>query len=136
MPPHRTATPRPHHAKATLPNQRVSATRRSHRENRAATCRRQCDAVFERDGNRCAYVDVRGGRCRETQRLAIHHHEPFARGGSTTPENLSLYCAAHNTLVAESDFGREFSLEKRDSHTDFTERTLARATSQLNSPSR
>ena len=93
-------------------------------------------AVFERDGNRCAYVDERGVRCRETQRLEIHHHEPFARGGRMTAENLSLHCAAHNALVAERDFGREFSLEKRESHAHFTERTLAKATCHLDSANR
>ena len=51
-----------------------------------------------------------------------------------TPENLSLYCAAHNALAAERDFGREFSLEQRDCHAHLTERTLARATCQLHRP--
>jgi hypothetical protein len=85
-------------------------------------------AVFERDGNRCTYVDERGVRCHETQRLELHHHEPFARGGAMTTDNLSLYCAAHNALAAEEDFGREFSVLKRKSQAHFTERTLARAT--------
>jgi hypothetical protein len=45
-----------------------------------------------------------------------------------TTDNLSLYCAAHNALAAEEDFGREFSVLKRKSQAHFTERTLARAT--------
>jgi len=76
-------------------------------------------AVFERDQNRCTYVDARGERCRETSRLELHHHEPFARGGPATPENLSLYCAAHNALAEEQDFG--FAVAKRE-HGHLTER--------------
>jgi hypothetical protein len=80
-------------------------------------------AVFERDGNRCAYVDSRGERCRETSRLEFHHHEPFARGGPTTFDNLLVYCATHNPLAAEDDFGRERASEPRD-HRYVTERNL------------
>jgi hypothetical protein len=83
-------------------------------------------AVFERDGNRCAYVDSRGERCRETSRLEFHHHEPFARGGPAMLDNLSLYCTAHNALAAEQDFGREQANEKRDDRY-FTERTVSGA---------
>jgi|SRR5688572_23212858 len=84
-------------------------------------------SVFERDENRCAFVDARGVRCRETQRLELHHHEPFARGGPSTAENLSLYCSAHNSLAAEQDFGREFSRAEREQGSYFTERTLSLA---------
>jgi hypothetical protein len=84
-------------------------------------------SVFERDENRCAFVDSRGVRCRETQRLELHHHEPFARGGPSTAENLSLYCSAHNALAAEQDFGREFSRTEREQGSYFTERTLSLA---------
>ena len=72
-------------------------------------------------------VDARGVRCRETERLELHHHEPFARGGPPTVENLSPYCSAHNALAAEQDFGRAFSLAKREERPYFTERTLSRA---------
>jgi hypothetical protein len=84
-------------------------------------------SVFERDENRCAFVDARGVRCRETQRLELHHHEPFARGGPSTAENLSLYCSAHNALAAEQDFGRTSFISKREERAHFTERMLARA---------
>jgi hypothetical protein len=101
---------------SSLPRQRVrtipAAVRRS---------------VLERDENRCAFVDARGVRCRETQRLELHHHEPFARGGPSTAENLSLYCSAHNALAAEQDFGRAFSRAKRDHGSYFTERKLSLA---------
>ena len=65
-------------------------------------------AVRERDGGRCAYVDERGQRCRETALLELHHEVPFARGGPATVENLRLRCRAHNALAAERDFGRDF----------------------------
>ncbi len=63
-------------------------------------------AVFERDGQRCTYVDAAGRRCAATRRLEFHHVQPFALGGEHTPENLTLRCAAHNALAAEQDFGR------------------------------
>jgi 5-methylcytosine-specific restriction endonuclease McrA len=71
-------------------------------------------AVFERDQGRCAYVDERGERCRETSRLQIHHLEAFAKGGRHELSKLSLRCEAHNTLAAEDDFGREYIDRKRD----------------------
>jgi hypothetical protein len=70
-------------------------------------------AVFERDGARCAYVDDRGERCRETARLEFHHHQPFALGGTHDATNLSLRCAQHNALAAEQDFGRDLAIAKR-----------------------
>jgi hypothetical protein len=63
--------------------------------------------VFERDGNRCTYVDANGTRCRETHRLEFHHLKPFAAGGDHGAANVTLRCAAHNALAAEEDFGRE-----------------------------
>jgi 5-methylcytosine-specific restriction endonuclease McrA len=64
-------------------------------------------AVWQRDENRCAYVDCRGHRCRETRRLEVHHRHAYALGGPATLENLELRCASHNLLAAEEDFGRE-----------------------------
>jgi 5-methylcytosine-specific restriction endonuclease McrA len=69
-------------------------------------------AVAERDRECCAYVDDEGRRCRETSALELHHLTPHARGGPPTEANLSLRCRAHNRLAAESDFGREFIIEK------------------------
>jgi 5-methylcytosine-specific restriction endonuclease McrA len=64
-------------------------------------------AVWQRDGGRCAYVDERGTRCRETAGLEFHHLEAHALGGPTSEPNLSLRCRAHNALAAEHDFGRQ-----------------------------
>ncbi len=69
-------------------------------------------AVRERDGARCSYVDARGKRCRETAFLELHHEQPFARGGPTSADNLTLRCRAHNALAAEEDFGRDFMQER------------------------
>ena len=63
--------------------------------------------VWARDKGRCAYVDSRGCRCRETSRLELHHRHPYARGGPPTLNNLELRCRAHNLLAAEVDFGRQ-----------------------------
>jgi hypothetical protein len=87
-------------------------------------------AVFERDGNRCAYVDERGERCREISRLEFHHHEAFACGGPATLDNLSLYCAAHNALAAEQDFGSEIATTERE-HLHFTERMISQTDAPL-----
>jgi 5-methylcytosine-specific restriction endonuclease McrA len=63
--------------------------------------------VWDRDHARCAYLDDRGERCRETSGLEIHHRHAYSLGGPATLENLELRCRAHNTLAAEQDFGRE-----------------------------
>jgi hypothetical protein len=70
-------------------------------------------SVFERDGDRCSYVDGTGARCAETHRLEFHHLIPFAAGGEHTASNLTLRCAAHNALAAEEDFGRAFMQSKQ-----------------------
>jgi hypothetical protein len=70
--------------------------------------------VFQRDGGRCTYVDLRGERCCETRFLELHHLEPFAKGGASVASNLTLRCAAHNALAAEQDFGSEIIAAKRD----------------------
>ena len=63
-------------------------------------------AVHERDGNRCRYVDTRGRRCSERDRLEYHHRHPFGVGGDHGPQNILLMCHAHNQYLAEHDYGR------------------------------
>ena len=63
--------------------------------------------VYERDGGRCAYRDRYGRRCAKRHDLEFHHKHPFARGGDHSPANLTLMCRAHNTLVAEQDYGED-----------------------------
>jgi hypothetical protein len=68
--------------------------------------------VFARDGGQCAFVSPEGQRCSAREFLEVHHHEPFARGGKATVENLRLSCRAHNQFLAELDYGRGYMLEK------------------------
>jgi hypothetical protein len=71
-------------------------------------------AVWERDGERCTYVDAMGRRCREMGALELDHVQPHARGGTASVENLRLRCRAHNALTAEQEFGRDFVKRQRD----------------------
>jgi hypothetical protein len=68
--------------------------------------------VFARDGGQCAFVSPEGRRCSAREFLEVHHHEPFARGGKATVENLRLSCRAHNQFLAELDYGRGYMLQK------------------------
>jgi hypothetical protein len=61
--------------------------------------------VFERDEGCCTFVGVNGKRCRSTYQLQFHHKIPFARGGASTAENLTLLCSRHNRYQAYEDYG-------------------------------
>jgi 5-methylcytosine-specific restriction endonuclease McrA len=63
--------------------------------------------VFKRDGGQCTYRDKNGRRCTKRHDLEFHHKNPFGKGGEHSPENLALMCKAHNTLLAEQDYGKE-----------------------------
>lgn len=72
--------------------------------------------VWQKAQGKCTYRDPRtGNHCHSTFRLQIEHKTPFAQGGSHSPENLTLFCAAHNLRAAEklgllgSSFHREMS---------------------------
>ena len=68
------------------------------------------EAVFDRDGGRCTFVDQATGRrcsCTDPGKLEYHHRTPFARGSDHDPDRLTLRCTAHNQYQAELDFGRE-----------------------------
>jgi len=62
-------------------------------------------AVYERDGDRCRFVDEHGRRCAERSRLEFHHRHPFGIGGDHSPDNLGLLCSTHNRHMAEVDYG-------------------------------
>jgi hypothetical protein len=64
-------------------------------------------AVWERDGGQCAYVGRHGRRCRERGFLEFHHLRPFAAGGASTTDNVSLRCRQHNAYGADVFFGEE-----------------------------
>jgi hypothetical protein len=62
-------------------------------------------AVVARDGLRCTWTSEDGERCTGTGWLQLDHGQPFAKGGSSTPQNVRVLCAAHNRLAAELEFG-------------------------------
>lgn len=82
---------------------------RAPRRRGAAAVRRE---VRDRDGNQCTFMDEFGRRCPETRLLELHHKFAHGLGGDSQADNLTVYCAAHNALAAEHDFGRK-SIEAR-----------------------
>jgi len=69
-------------------------------------------AVWLRDRGRCAFVSRSGRRCSARAYLEFHHVEPYAIGGETTANNISLRCQGHNAYEAELLFGATVSGEK------------------------
>jgi hypothetical protein len=69
--------------------------------------------VLERDGMRCTFVSDSGHQCEATGMLEFHQEDPFARGGPPTFDTIRRRCRAHNALMAERDFGRQFILQSR-----------------------
>ena len=62
------------------------------------------DAVWARDGGRCAYRSADGKVCGATGGLELDHVVPIALGGLSTPENLRLLCRAHNAYEGRRAF--------------------------------
>ena len=57
--------------------------------------------VWRRADAACEYFEPKTGRrCQGQHKLEIEHIRPFAFGGSHKPENLKLYCRAHNVHAA------------------------------------
>jgi len=64
------------------------------------------DAVWRRDGGRCAYIAEDGTRCAAMTQLEYDHIIPWARGGrSDDPKNIRLLCRTHNLFLARQTFG-------------------------------
>jgi len=61
--------------------------------------------VYARDGGRCVYRDKQGRRCTSRHDLEFHHRYPHGYGGEARSDNVALMCRAHNTLMAEVDYG-------------------------------
>jgi hypothetical protein len=69
-------------------------------------------SAWGHDGGQCAFISKEGRRCTERVFLEFHHVRPYALGGPTTPENISLRCRRHNQYEAELVFGpRNRSIE-------------------------
>ena len=65
--------------------------------------------VYARDGGQCRFVGRDGQRCSARDWLEFHHDGiPYGRGGVTSVDNVCLMCRAHNALLAERAYGREF----------------------------
>ena len=63
-------------------------------------------SVWEKSQSQCTYVDPKTKRqCNSTYKLEIHHKIPFAMGGPTTKENLTLLCHKHNIFEAIKAYG-------------------------------
>jgi hypothetical protein len=62
-------------------------------------------SAWRHDGGQCAFVSKDGRRCTERAFLEFHHIRPYALGGPTSAENISLRCRRHNQYEAELIFG-------------------------------
>ena len=85
----------------TVRRPRAPAPDAEHTRHVPAAVRR---AVWQRDGDQCAFVG-QDGRCRERAFLEVHHVVPYSDGGRTSVANLQLRCRAHNAYEAEEWFG-------------------------------
>jgi hypothetical protein len=97
------------------PRQRLQATSTTPTSRQVPAAIRR--AVYERDGDRCRFVDEHGRRCSERSRLEFHHRHPFGMGGDHSQGNLSLLCATHNRRMAEVDYGIKAIPSKRQQDT-------------------
>jgi hypothetical protein len=61
--------------------------------------------AWRTDGGQCAFIAPNGQRCGERAFLEFHHVEPYALGGPSSPDNISLRCRRHNQYEAERVFG-------------------------------
>jgi 5-methylcytosine-specific restriction endonuclease McrA len=91
----------------------TGAPRRTRGANSRYIPRAVVREVYRRDAGQCTFVSSEGKRCSERSFLELHHHDPYARGGQPTVENLRLVCRAHNSFFAERDYGRAFMRSKQ-----------------------
>jgi hypothetical protein len=107
---------------AKLENQRLAKTTRPRdgalrpSTRRGYVSRAVRREVFERDGERCTFVDPSGRRCEARTWLELDHRVPRALRGADDVSNLSVRCRAHNRLAAEEQFGREHMDGKAAGH--------------------
>ena len=74
-------------------------------------------AVWQRDGGRCRYVDASGRRCSARERLEFHHRHPYGYGGDVSIDNVSLLCHTHNQYLADIDYGTsQMEAHRRRAH--------------------
>ena len=95
--------------------------------------------VFERDGERCSFVDAEGRRCSSTAFLELDHAQPRAMGGTNEAANLRVLCRAHNRRMAERAFGRDhvekqIHLRRRKCGDRVTTKTAAKSCDVTSAP--
>jgi hypothetical protein len=62
--------------------------------------------VWKKYNGKCAFVGSNGKRCHSSYNLQYDHYPiPYARGGTSTANNLRLLCAKHNRFTAEKEYG-------------------------------
>jgi hypothetical protein len=93
------------YAEAKTPRKRLDETDTSPKSRYLPAAVKR--AVRTRDGDRCRFVSDDGRRCTERRGLEFHHHDPFGRGGSHDPDNVSLMCRRHIAFQAERDYGSD-----------------------------
>jgi len=69
--------------------------------------------VLERDGARCTYRSRDGHRCGERRFLEFHHRQPFGQGGGHSLGNITIFCRAHNELLAQDAYGHDYMARAR-----------------------
>jgi hypothetical protein len=62
-------------------------------------------SAWRHDEGQCGFVSKDGHRCTERAFLEFHHVRPYALGGPSSAENISLRCRRHNQYEAELVFG-------------------------------
>ena len=110
------------------PEPKAARGRRIELRKRAHLSHETRREVVSKNGLRCAFVGPTGQRCDEQSFLQFHHGAPWARTRDDRPENLHLFCAAHNRLMAERDFGEKHIEQRiREAKIRRTSRAEARA---------
>jgi hypothetical protein len=88
---------------------RPRAPRTSSKRRPSQSTRRESSA---RDRGHCSYVSPDGQQCTARAFIEFDHRKAWARGGASDTPNVRLLCRAHNRLVAEEEFGKEFIARK------------------------
>jgi hypothetical protein len=96
------ATERPRAARAIRPGTDSPVSSGPASRHTASHIKR---SAWQTDGGQCGFVSKEGRRCTERAFLEFHHIRPYALGGPTTVENISLRCRRHNQCEAELVFG-------------------------------
>jgi hypothetical protein len=96
------ATTKPHPVPVIRPGAGTEASGHRRSRHTASHIKR---SAWGHDGGQCGFVSKDGRRCTERAFLEFHHIRPYALGGPTSVENISLRCRRHNQYEAELVFG-------------------------------